>query len=107
MKSIYLFIIISFFTISVAAQSGQDLKLNELKKQAKLSLEKATDFMQTLAIEGGYVYHYTLNGKEKWGEGKTDNRTIEVQPPGTPAVGMSFLHAYHATGNKKFLKAAE
>ena len=107
MKSIYLFVIISFFIKPVVAQPNQDLKFNELKKQAELSLEKATDFMQTLAIEGGYVYHYTLDGKEKWGEGKTDDRTIEVQPPGTPAVGMSFLKAYHATGNKKFLKAAE
>ncbi|HSH20762.1 MAG TPA: pectate lyase, partial [Draconibacterium sp.] len=62
---------------------------------------------QTLAIEGGYVYHYTLDGKERWGEGKTDDRTVEVQPPGTPAVGMSFLRAYWATKNEDFLKAAE
>ena len=107
MKSISLFIIISFFAQSVVAQSSQESDFNELKKEAELSLEKATDFMQSLAIEGGYVYHYTLDGKEKWGEGKTDDRTIEVQPPGTPAVGMSFLKAYRATGNKKFLLAAE
>jgi hypothetical protein len=63
--------------------------------------------MQSLAIEGGYVYHYSMDGKEKWGEGKTDDRTIEVQPPGTPAVGMSFLKAYRNTKNKDFFSAAE
>lgn len=64
-------------------------------------------YFQTLAIEGGYVYFYTLDGKEKWGEGKTDGRTIEIQPPRTPAVGMSFLKACLTTKNKDFLKAAK
>jgi len=89
----------------VQAQNNQDLAT--LAKAAEQSLEKGIAFMQTLAIEGGYVYHYSLDGKEKWGEGKTDNRTVEVQPPGTPAVGMSFLRAWHFTKNKNFLKAAE
>jgi len=78
-----------------------------LAKEAEQSLEKGIAFLQSLAIEGGYVYHYTLDGKEKWGEGKTDDRTIEVQPPGTPAVGMSFLRAYKVTQNRQFLTAAE
>src|SRR5680860_1335391 len=83
--------------VSVYAQNNRDLSI--LAKEAGQSLEKGIAFIQTLAIEGGYVYHYTLDGKEKWGEGKTDDRTVEVQPPGTPAVGMSFLKAYRATQN--------
>lgn len=94
-----------FLMVDVHAQTQQDLSI--LAKEVENSLEKGIAFMQSLAIEGGYVYHYSLDGKEKWGEGKTDDRTIEVQPPGTPAVGMSFLKAYRATGNKDFLKAAE
>lgn len=78
-----------------------------LANEAEQSLEKGIAFLQSMAIEGGYVYHYTLDGKEKWGEGKTDDRTIEVQPPGTPAVGMSFLRAYKITGNNDFLTAAK
>jgi len=101
---------IVFFALSTLlgnsnAQNTPDY--SALAKEAELSLEKGIAFMQTLAIEGGYVYHYTLDGKEKWGEGKTDDRTIEVQPPGTPAVGMSFLKAYRITKNNDFLKAAE
>lgn len=89
----------------VVAQTDKDYAV--LAAAATRSLEKGIAFFQSLAIEGGYVYHYTLDGKEKWGEGKTDDRTIEVQPPGTPAVGMSFLKAYRTTGNKDFLAAAE
>ena len=89
----------------IHAQNEQDF--SALATEAELSLKKGITFMQSLAIEGGYVYHYSMDGNEKWGEGKTDDRTIEVQPPGTPAVGMSFLRAYRITKNKDFLNAAE
>ncbi|MDX1283774.1 MAG: pectate lyase [Draconibacterium sp.] len=98
-------IVLLFLTANVFGQNTKEL--STLAKEVEKSLEKGIIYMQSLAIEGGYVYHYTLDGKEKWGEGKTDDRTIEVQPPGTPAVGMSFLRAYRATKNKDFLKAAE
>ena len=103
------FLIILFIQIlglvKVNAQNRNEL--SRLAKNAEASIEKGIIYMQSLAIEGGYVYHYSLDGKEKWGEGKTDDRTVEVQPPGTPAVGMSFLKAYHVTKNQDFLKAAE
>lgn len=92
---------------NVFSQALDKKQLSGLAKEAEQSLERGIVFMQSLAIEGGYVYHYSLDGKEKWGEGKTDDRTIEVQPPGTPAVGMSFLRAYKVTKNPAFLKAAE
>lgn len=95
---------LSAFTF-IQAQNKQELAA--LAAEAEQSLAKGIDYMQSLAIEGGYVYHYSLDAKEKWGEGKTDNRTIEVQPPGTPAVGMNFLKAYLVTKNTDFLKAAE
>jgi len=104
-KIILIGLLVNLASLSLLAQNKKEF--SALSKQAKQSLEKGIEYMQTLAIEGGYVYHYTLDGKEKWGEGKTDDRTVEVQPPGTPAVGMSFLKAYRATQNKDFLKAAE
>ena len=97
-------VILSSFSI---IQAQNKTEFADIAKDAEKSLEKAITYFQTLAIEGGYVYFYTLDGKEKWGEGKTDDRTIEVQPPGTPAVGMSFLRAYKATNNNDFLTAAE
>jgi hypothetical protein len=106
LRSIFLYLLIHILGISgVWAQDKQEF--SSLVKEVEQSMEKGVAFMQTLAIEGGYVYHYTVDGKENWGEGKTDKRTVEVQPPGTPAVGMSFLRAYRITKNKDFLKAAE
>jgi len=108
MKRLILLIALLFqfyFTGFIQAQTKQDF--SSLAADAELSLEKGIAFIQSLAIEGGYVYHYSIDGKEKWGEGKTDDRTVEVQPPGTPAVGMSFLRAYRITKNKEFLNAAE
>ena len=78
----------------------------ELRSATLATLHQAINYFHSINIEGGYVYHYTLDLQEKWGEGKTDNYTIEVQPPGTPAVGMSFLNAYRIVGEKTYLDAA-
>jgi hypothetical protein len=108
MKKLICLIILQFQLLGPAYIHAQNEKdLSSLATEVELSLEKGIAFMQSLGIEGGYVYHYSMDGKEKWGEGKTDDRTIEVQPPGTPEVGMSFLRAYQTTNNGDFLKAAE
>ena len=44
--------------------------------------------------------------KQRWGEGEASADTIFVQPPGTPTVGMAYLKAYEATGDKFYLDAA-
>lgn len=107
MKQLIILIGVLFQLYGLPIQAQNKKELSALATEAEHSLEKGIAYMQSLAIEGGYVYHYTLDGTEKWGEGKTDDRTVEVQPPGTPAVGMSFLKAYRATQNSDFLKAAE
>ncbi|HBE42862.1 MAG TPA: hypothetical protein DDW27_16990 [Bacteroidales bacterium] len=106
-KLIFLTVLLFQYYPIVFIQAQNKQYLSSLAAEAELSLEKGIAFMQSLAIEGGYVYHYSLDAKEKWGEGQTDDRTVEVQPPGTPAVGMSFLRAWRITKNKKFLSAAE
>ncbi len=82
------------------------LPQNKLEK-AEQALKKGIEFYHSIAINGGYVYSYSVDMKEKWGEGRTDNWTIEVQEPGTPAVGMSFLQAYLATKDSVYLTYAE
>jgi len=89
------------------AQAQSSDQFSSLAKEAQNSLKKGITYFHSIAIEGGYVYHYSLDLKEKWGEGKTDDQTIEVQPPGTPAVGMAFLKAYTQTHDPAFLQAAE
>ncbi len=79
----------------------------DLKKQAAFSLQKAVGFFYTLNTHGGYVYHVTPDQSLRWGEGPKDSATIEVQPPGTPAVGQAFLRAYQVTGDEQALIAAK
>ncbi len=79
----------------------------DLRKQSEASLKKGAAFFYTINTQGGYVYHVTPDLSLRWGEGPKDEHTIEVQPPGTPAVGQSFLRTYQVTGDEQALKAAK
>ena len=80
---------------------------DELRTQAEASLREGVAFFHSINSHGGYVYHVTPDVSLRWGEGPKDADTVEVQPPGTPAVGQSFLRAYQATGDKRALSAAK
>ncbi|MBD5782508.1 hypothetical protein IEN85_23620 [Pelagicoccus sp. NFK12] len=82
------------------------LRAESFRDQAVASLHKGVAYFQTLNSHGGYVYHVTPDLSLRWGEGPKDAHTIEVQPPGTPAVGQSFLRAYQVTGDRTALDAA-
>lgn len=108
-RQLFFFALIFFLFLTFdAAFSGVQNPFSDksLYQTAQSSLLKAARFYHSINIRGGYVYNYTVDMKEKWGEGRTDDQTIEVQPPGTPAVGMSFLTAFRATGEKEFLDFA-
>jgi PelA/Pel-15E family pectate lyase len=79
----------------------------DLREQAANALKRAITFYRTkVASHGGYVYYYSLDLKQRWGEGKASEDTLFVQPPGTPTVGMALLKAYQATGERDYLDAA-
>lgn len=63
-------------------------------------------FYNEVATHGGYVYFYSLDLKQRWGEGVASPDQVWVQPPGTPTVGMAFLRAWEATGDDLYLDAA-
>jgi PelA/Pel-15E family pectate lyase len=68
--------------------------------------QAATFFRERVARHGGYAYYASLDLQERWGEGRVSVDTILVQPPGTPTVGMAFLGAFEATGDRFYLDAA-
>lgn len=74
---------------------------------AEASLRQATEYLRSIATEGGYLWAYSADLKERWGEGKATASQIWVQPPGTPAVGEVFLRAWAATKDRRYLEAAE
>jgi hypothetical protein len=78
-----------------------------LRDLASAALKKAaTYYHANVASHGGYVYYYSVDLQQRWGEGVATRDQIFVQPPGTPAVGMALLKAYRATGDTVFLDAA-
>ncbi len=85
-----------------------DDRLDRQRELVESTMKKAAGYFVTkLAVHGGYVYHYSEDLKSRWGEGLASKTQIWVQPPATPTVGMAFLKAYHSTGDKFYLEAAQ
>ena len=78
-----------------------------LREQVLVTMHNAsTFFFSNVASHGGYVYYYSVDLKRRWGEGIATRDQIWVQPPGTPTVGMAYLKAYEATGDRFYLDGA-
>ena len=87
---------------TVGAQEPLDLRGN-----ATATMKKAASYYhKNVASHGGYVYFYSLDLKQRWGEGMATRNQIWVQPPGTPTVGLAYLKAYSVTGDAFYLDAA-
>ena len=79
-----------------------------LRKQSITVMRKAAAFYRnSISTRGGYVYYYSVDLIQRWGEGVAERDQIWVQPPGTPTVGMAFLKAYEATGDSVYLNTAQ
>lgn len=85
----------------LAAQPGPS------RDEALRAMRRAADFYANkVAIGGGYHYYYTADlsfGRSEHAEGPTQ---IEFQRDATPAVAMTFLEAFDATGDPFYLEAA-
>src|SRR5215207_4554986 len=90
--------------VGVVASHAAD---DPVAKDARAAMEKATTFMRSIATEGGYLWRYSPDLKERAGERVATATQIWVQPPGTPSMGMAFLRAYEATGDARYLDAAK
>jgi hypothetical protein len=79
----------------------------ELRQQAAKGLRKAVEYFRgKVATQGGYLWRYSEDLSKREGEGKATATMAWVQPPGTPSVGMAYLTAYEATGDRYYLEAA-
>jgi PelA/Pel-15E family pectate lyase len=97
-----LFLALGLFTSTMHTPAADAV----LREQTLASMRKAAMYFRSqVATRGGYVYHYSTDLQQRWGEGKTTKDQIFVQPPGTPTVGMAYLKAYAATGEKLYLDA--
>ena len=75
--------------------------------QARAVLRRAVEFYRgEVSTEGGYHFRYSEDlsyGRSEAAEGLTQ---VTVQRGGTPRVGMAYLAAYGATGERLYLDAA-
>lgn len=98
------FLLLASFCLPIAALAAGP----PLREQAIVGMKRAAEFYRAKAAShGGYVYYYALDFSERWGEGKATVDQIFIQPPGTPAVGRTFLQAHAATGDASYLAAAQ
>lgn len=94
-------VVLLYQCVSMAADDAA------LRSDAETALRKATTYYRTqVARHGGYVYYYSPDLARRLGEGVAGPDEIWVQPPGTPTVGMAYLAAYRATGEREYLNAA-
>jgi PelA/Pel-15E family pectate lyase len=77
------------------------------REGALAAMKKAAAFyVEKVSTHGGYHHSYAEDlsyGRSEHGEGLTQ---IEVQRAATPIVGMTFLEAFDATGDRYYLEAA-
>jgi uncharacterized protein YyaL (SSP411 family) len=79
----------------------------DLREKAAAGLRRAVEYhRKNVATGGGYLWRYSDDLARREGEGKATAAQAWVQPPGTPAVGLAYLAAYEATGDRYYLEAA-
>ena len=78
------------------------------KTEVAAALRRAADYMDSVvSYQGGYVWSYSPDLSQTFGEMEAYRTMCWIQPPGTPSVGHVYLDAYHATGDERFYQAAE
>jgi len=99
-------IVLSFFLAGMLVFSAVFSQPQE--KKILDAMGKATDFMMnTVSNHGGFVWKYSSDLSEQWGEVPARKTMIWVQDPGTVGVGMMLLDAWRATGDRDYLEYAK
>jgi len=82
-------------------------KADPTASEVRAAMAEASDFMMnTVSLRGGFVWLYSLDLKEKYGELKARDTMIWVER-GTVSVGLMLIDAYKATGDSKYLEYAD
>ncbi len=77
------------------------------EKEVLTAMYKASDFMaKEVSYRGGYLFYYSADLTEQWGEAPARPSQIWVQTS-TPSAGEMFLEAYAVTKDKTYLTYAE
>ncbi len=79
----------------------------DIQAQSLAAMKKASAFMRdTVSTRGGFVWNYSADLSERWGEIPARPTQIWVQGA-TNGVGEMFLDAFRATGDSLYLAYAK
>ena len=79
-----------------------------LKDNALASVKSAAVHMdEVVSYKGGYVWSYSPDLTQTFGEMEAKRTMVWLQPPGTSSIGHTYLDAYHATSDERFYQAAD
>ncbi len=99
--------LIALAAFSMAQPAMSQVVMGDREREVRDAMRRATTyFLDHVSTHGGYVYHYSLDLRNRWGEGQASPDQIWVQPPGTPTVGMALLAAYKSTNDEFYLDGA-
>ncbi len=99
MAAVCVFIAAMGMALPAAAQKPERARVLD-------AMKRATAFMtDTVSCHGGYLWNYSADLSERWGEAPARPSQIWVQGS-TPEMGELFLDAFAATGDSLFLGAA-
>lgn len=80
----------------------------DLVATAKAAMAKAARFFtDNVAVDGTYVWEYSPDLTDRFGEQPAKSRQGWIQPPGSPTIGLAYLQAYSDTGERFYLEAAQ
>lgn len=101
-RSLSLSLCISFLAFAIASEAIADPSSSEVRT----AMRKAADFMaNTVSYRGGYLFNYSADLSEKYGEVPARPTQIWVQDA-TPQIGELFLEAWKLTGDGVYLDYA-
>jgi hypothetical protein len=80
----------------------------DLKSQATFAARKAAVYMdEVVSYNGGYVWSYSPDLTQTFGEMEAKRTMLWLQPPGTSSIAHTYLDAFHATEHGRFYEAAD
>ena len=76
---------------------------NDIMKAMK---EATAYMMDSVSVNGGFVWNVTADGQRRWGEMEAYPTMIWLQAPATPEVGETLLEAFQLTGDDFYYRQA-
>lgn len=100
-KNLILFAVLTWPVLCVACEKT-------VRDDALAALKKSTVFMmERVSLHGGFVWKYSEDLSERWGEIPARKSQVWVQSPGTSSIGRILLDAFRVTKDPLYLSYAE